>query len=162
MASRLNPYLSFPAGTARAAGEFYRSVFGGSYETTTFGEFGPPPGCEADWIMHSQLETPDGFVLMISDTPPAVERTMGDNVTVCLSGEDAGTLRGYWAGLCDGATVHTPLEKQMWGRRVRIADGPLRRAVGLRHHRGVRSAVAGGLSHRSGRRTPPGARHRPA
>lgn len=115
MASRLNPYLSFPAGTAREAGEFYHSIFGGSYEVTTFGQFGPPPGMEADWVMHSMLETPDGFTLMVSDTPPQMNRTAGDNVTVSVSGDDAEKLRGYWTALSDGAVVHAPLETQMWG-----------------------------------------------
>ena len=37
MTSRLNPYLSFKD-TARAAMEFYRSVFGGNLEVSTFGD----------------------------------------------------------------------------------------------------------------------------
>ncbi len=69
MASRLNPYISFP-GNAREAMDFYRSVFGGSVTLNTFGEFGPPDSPEADKIMHGQLETDGGFTLMGADTPP--------------------------------------------------------------------------------------------
>jgi PhnB protein len=115
MTSRLNPYLSFPAGTAREAGEFYQSVFGGELTVMTFGQFGPPPGMDPDWVMHSQLESPDGFTLMVSDSPPTMERTVGNSVTVSVSGDDAETLRGYWTALSEGAEVHAPLEKQMWG-----------------------------------------------
>ena len=57
MTSRLNPYLSFN-GDAREAMEFYRSVFGGDLNVSTFGESGMPDGPGADKVMHAQLETP--------------------------------------------------------------------------------------------------------
>ena len=114
MASRLNPYISFP-GNAREALDFYRSVFGGSVTLNTFEEFGPPDSPEADKIMHGQLETDTGFTLMGADTPPGTEHNPGDNIAVSLSGDDADELRGYWAKLSDGGSVSVPLEKQMWG-----------------------------------------------
>ncbi|PXY25926.1 hypothetical protein DI005_01210 [Prauserella sp. PE36] len=114
MASRLNPYLSFD-GTAKQAMEFYRGVFGGELVSHTFGEYGDTSAPEADRIMHSQLETPSGFTLMGADTPPGMEFSSGNNITVSLSGDDAGELRGYWEKLADGGTVTVPLEKQMWG-----------------------------------------------
>jgi PhnB protein len=115
MTSRLNPYLNF-RGQARDALDFYRSVFGGEYSVMTFGEFGEaPPGVEADSVMHGQLETPMGFTLMISDVPGEMELTIGNNITISLSGDDADALRGYWERLAEGGTVTFPLEKQMWG-----------------------------------------------
>jgi len=114
VASRLNPYISF-AGDARQAMEFYRSVFGGELTMSTFGEFGAQDSPEADKIMHSQLETGNGFTLMASDTPPGMEHNPGTNITVSLSGDDNDLLRGYWEKLSDGGTVQIPLEKQMWG-----------------------------------------------
>ncbi|MFI5955981.1 VOC family protein [Cryptosporangium sp. NPDC051539] len=114
MASRLNPYLSF-RGNAREAMEFYRSVLGGELNLMTFGQFGGAAGADADQIMHGQLETPAGYTLMGSDTPPGMSYHPGDNFTVSLSGDDAEELRGYFAGLAEGGTVQTPLEKQMWG-----------------------------------------------
>ncbi|NBH07248.1 VOC family protein [Amycolatopsis sp. SID8362] len=114
MASRLNPYLSF-RDDARQAMEFYKSVFGGTLTVNTFGEFGSPEGADADKIMHSQLETDNGFTLMASDTPAGMEHKPGTNITVSLSGDDADGLRGYWEQLSDGATVTVPFEKQMWG-----------------------------------------------
>ena len=114
MASRLNPYISFN-GNARDAMEFYRSVFGGELNVSTFGEFGQPEGSEADKVMHAQLETPAGFTLMASDTPPGMEYSAPNStITVSLSGDDA-DLRAYWEKLADGGTVVMPLEKQMWG-----------------------------------------------
>jgi PhnB protein len=114
MTSRLNPYISF-AGNAREAMEFYKSVFGGTLAVNTYGEFGQPDAPEADQIMHSLLETDSGFALMGADTPPGVVHNPGDNITVSLSGDDAGELRAYWEKLSDGGTVTVPLEMQMWG-----------------------------------------------
>jgi PhnB protein len=114
VASRLNPYISF-AGDARQAMEFYQSVFGGELRMNTFGEFGAQDAPEADKIMHSQLETDNGFTLMASDTPPGMEHNPGTNITVSLSGDDNDLLRGYWEKLSSGGTVQVPLEKQIWG-----------------------------------------------
>jgi PhnB protein len=114
VASRLNPYITFP-GNAWQAMEFYERIFGGSLTLQTFGEYGAPDAPEADKIMHGQLETASGFTLMGADTPPGSEHNPGDNISVSLSGDDADELRGYWEQLSDGGTVSTPLEKQMWG-----------------------------------------------
>jgi len=113
MASRLNPYLNFQ-GNAREAIEFYQQVFGGELTLSTFGEYGMD-GPMADQVMHAQLETPAGYTLMVSDTPPGMEHVPGTNITVSLSGDDTEELRGYFAKLSEGGTVSMPLEKQMWG-----------------------------------------------
>ncbi|HEX7277137.1 MAG TPA: VOC family protein [Acidimicrobiales bacterium] len=114
MSSRLNPYISFD-GNARSAMEFYEQVFGGTLRVNTFGEFGDPSAPGADKVMHSMLETPSGFTLMGSDTPPGMEHAPGNNISVSVSGDDAGELRGYWDSLSGGGTIAVPLEKQMWG-----------------------------------------------
>ena len=114
MASRLNPYLNFRDGQAREAMELYRSVLGGELSVMTFGEMGTE-GPIAHQVMHAQLETPAGYTLMVSDTPPGMDYTPGTNITVSLSGDDTEELRGYFAQLGEGGTVSMPLEKQMWG-----------------------------------------------
>ena len=69
MTVRLNPYLSF-RDNAREAMDFYQSVFGGELTVSTFGEFhASEDPAEQDKVMHSQLETPDGLMLMGADTP---------------------------------------------------------------------------------------------
>ncbi|GAB7052038.1 VOC family protein [Catenuloplanes indicus] len=113
MVARLNPYINF-RGQAREALEFYRGALGGEVQVMTFGQYGQE-GPLADQVMHGQLETPSGMTLMAADTPPDVEITSGSVITICLSGDEAESLRAQWERLSDGATVHTPLATQMWG-----------------------------------------------
>ncbi|MCX6396955.1 MAG: VOC family protein [Propionibacteriales bacterium] len=114
MASRLNPYIQF-ADTAGAALEFYRSVLGGEVAVSTFGDMGTTDELLATKVMHGQLETPAGFTLMASDTPPGMEPKFAGNITISLSGDDVADLQGWFAGLSEGGSVNMPLEKQMWG-----------------------------------------------
>jgi PhnB protein len=114
MASRLNPYLHFKD-NAREAMEFYQGVFGGDLNANTFAEFGME-GPASDLIMHAQLDTPAGFTLMGSDTPPQMTyEGKPHGITISLSGDAGDELRGYWEKLAAGGTVEMPLEKQMWG-----------------------------------------------
>jgi PhnB protein len=114
VASRLNPYISF-SGNAREAMEFYKEVFGGTLALSTFGQFGQPDSPIADKIMHGMLETTGGFTLMGADTPPDMDHSPGNNMSISLSGADADELRGYWEKLSKEGSVSVPLEKQMWG-----------------------------------------------
>jgi PhnB protein len=123
MTSRLNPYISF-SDTARQALEFYRGVFGGDLTLSTFGEAGAAEGLDANKIMHGQLETPAGYTLMASDTPAGMDRTVGTNMSISLSGDDADELRGYFSKLSDGGAVTMPLEKQMWGDEFGMCVDP--------------------------------------
>lgn len=116
MAARLNPYLNF-ADAARPAMDFYASVFGGELTRMTFAEGGMPHDpAEANKIMHSQLETPEGFTLMASDVP-AMMGTPSANGTISLSGDDDAQLSGYWDRLAEGATIDQPLVAAPWGDR---------------------------------------------
>src|ERR1043165_4960081 len=114
VATTLNPYISFD-GSARPGMEFYASVFGGDLVVRTFGEYGMAGTPQENQVMHSQLETPSGYTLMASDTPPGMEYKPGTNITVSLSGDDGDELRRCFTGLSEGGTVTVPLEKQMWG-----------------------------------------------
>lgn len=113
MPSRLNPYIAF-TDQARSAMEFYKDVFGGELTLSTFGEFGQS-GEGEDLVMHAQLETPSGYTIMASDTPPGMEPRTGSSISVSLSGDDDAELRGYWDKLSGSGTVTMPLETQMWG-----------------------------------------------
>ncbi|MCW2810163.1 MAG: hypothetical protein JWP61_621 [Friedmanniella sp.] len=114
MTASMTPYLTFRGG-AREALDRYREIFGGTVVISTFGEFGMADTPLADQVMHGQLEAPNGFVLMASDVPDGMDHTPGNSISVCLSGSELEELRGFFAGLAEGGTVSTPLEKQMWG-----------------------------------------------
>jgi PhnB protein len=115
MTVRLNPYLSF-RDSAREAMTFYQSVFGGELTVSTFADIhASADPSEQHKIMHSQLETPDGLVLMGADTPEGMEYRPAAGVSVSLSGDDEARLRGYWERLSEGGTVTMPFEKAPWG-----------------------------------------------
>jgi PhnB protein len=115
MTTRLNPYLSF-RDSAKAAMEFYQTVFGGELTLNTFKDFHASEDPEEqDKIMHGQLESPTGLVLMGADTPNSMSYTPGGSFSVSLSGEDEAELRGYWDKLSDGATITAPMNTAPWG-----------------------------------------------
>lgn len=119
MASILNPYLNF-RGDARAALEFYHSVFGGDLTVSTFADLGMNDVSdeERDDVMHGQLETAAGFTLMASDVPSHMPFEPGTNrFSISLSGQagDDAQLRGYWQKLSEGATIQEELATAPWG-----------------------------------------------
>jgi PhnB protein len=62
-------HLNF-RGDARAALEFYQTVFGGQLTIATYADFGMPaeaPG--ADRVVFGQVESPEGFRVMAYDIP---------------------------------------------------------------------------------------------
>jgi PhnB protein len=115
MSSRLNPYLNFN-GNARQALEFYRSVFGGTLNISTFADFGGQDSPDADKVMHGQLDTDAGYTVMAADHTA----NMGDyhaptGFGVSLSGDDGDALRGYWDKLSAAGNTTMPMQKQAWG-----------------------------------------------
>ena len=112
----LNPYMSF-RDNARAALERYREVLGGDLQIMTFGsmpEMGYEPS-ESELVMHGQLTTDDGMVLMASDTPSSMEYQAPQGISVSLSGTESDRLRAIWDGLLDGGTATMPLAPAPWG-----------------------------------------------
>ncbi|GAA3594341.1 VOC family protein [Klugiella xanthotipulae] len=115
MNTSLNAYLSF-RDSARAALDFYQSVFGGEITRSTFAEFEVSEDpAEKDKVMHSMLEAPGGLSLMAADTPNSMELTQGSNFALSLSGDDEPELRGYFDELAVGGSVRQPLTTAPWG-----------------------------------------------
>ena len=78
MTVKLTSYINLD-GSGREALDFYHSIFGGTVESDTFGEFNeksggamPMPDEDKDKIMHASL-TGDHVELMISDVPSTWE-----------------------------------------------------------------------------------------
>ncbi len=115
MQTKLNPYLSFKD-NARAAMEFYETVFGGKLLMSTFKDYhASQDPSEDNKIMHSVLETDNGITFMASDTPDRMEYHAGTNYSMSLSGDDEAELRGYFEKLSAGGEVTMALEKAPWG-----------------------------------------------
>jgi PhnB protein len=115
MQSTLNPYLNFKDNT-RAAMEFYRTVFGGKLQLSTFKDYhASQDPSEENKIMHSVLEAENGITFMASDTPNRMEFRPGTNMSMSLSGDNEAELTGYFEQLSAGGTVTMPLQKAMWG-----------------------------------------------
>jgi PhnB protein len=114
MSVALNPYLTFKD-QAKEAMEFYHSVLGGELKVSTFGE-GDPNADEAekDLVMHAVIEN-GPLTFMASDGGAHHPVTVGNNMSMSLSGEDEEALTKYYNGLSDGGKVTMPLAKAPWG-----------------------------------------------
>jgi PhnB protein len=115
MTMRLNPYISFKD-NAREAMEFYQVVFGGKLDVSTFKDLQAPVDAEEEnLVMHSQLETDSGLLLMGADTPKHMQYQDGARISVSLSGDDEAALKSCFDSLSAGGTITQPLEKAVWG-----------------------------------------------
>ncbi|ALJ21537.1 VOC family protein [Microbacterium sp. No. 7] len=111
----LNPYISFK-NSAREALEFYQSVLGGELQIDEFSSFPDmAPAGEESLVMHGQLTTDDGLVLMASDTPSSMPYSPPGGISVSLSGDDAERLQAAWDGLAEGGAVIEPYQTPPWG-----------------------------------------------
>ncbi|NMA76318.1 MAG: VOC family protein [Actinomycetales bacterium] len=117
-------YLHLP-GTAAEALEFYRGVFGGTVELSTFAEFGRTDG-PSDAIAHGELT---GTVdLCVSDTGTQDEPFSARGLMVALLGRaEPTTLRTWFAGLAEGGEVVSDLQRRPWG----ASDGRVRDRYGV-------------------------------
>jgi PhnB protein len=115
MKSSLIPYLAFHE-NARQAMEFYKTVFGGTLEISTFGESSEAPDTEHnDLVMHSMLEAENGITFMATDKAKTYDFTRGNAMSMSLSGDNDDELRGYFDKLSENGTVTMPLEAAPWG-----------------------------------------------
>ena len=114
--ANLNPYLSFRTET-REAMEFYQSVLGGGLDIRVFGDCPDlvQDPSQNDRVMHAQLTTPDGLVLMASDTPEGMPVETPQGFSVSLSGNTEARTQEVWDRLAEGGTVTMPLDTPPWG-----------------------------------------------
>ncbi|MDR7320228.1 MULTISPECIES: VOC family protein [Catenuloplanes] len=108
-------HLNF-RGDARAALEFYRSVFGGEITIATHRQgYGTTDPAEADLVAWGQVLSANGFHVMAFDVPASQSYDAGDKpVYVSVRGTDQDELTACWKGLSDGATVIQDLGPSGW------------------------------------------------
>ncbi|MGK3204383.1 VOC family protein [Amycolatopsis sp. MEPSY49] len=113
-------HLNF-TGQARAALEFYASVFGGQAVVVTYGDFGMPAELpDAGKVVFGQVTADNGFRVLAYDVPgtdgpaaPAVPTTRRENgMTITeepfflsVRGSSVDEVSPLWKGLAEGATV---------------------------------------------------------
>ena len=109
------PHLNF-RGTARAALEFYQTVFGGHLVAVTYADaHAVTDPAEADQVMWGQVASEQGFRVMAYDVPAHTPYDAGVNpVFVSVRGAGADDIAGYWSALAEGANVIAPLAPAAW------------------------------------------------
>jgi len=113
MAITTTTHLNF-RGDARAALEFYRSVFGGELTLVSYGDAGVPD-VPAEQIMWGQVQGDEGFHVMAYDVPANLPWDQGVNsFFVSVRGKSAEEITTYWKGLAEGATVVQDLGPAGW------------------------------------------------
>jgi PhnB protein len=128
MAISTTTHLNF-RGDARAALEFYRSVFGGHLTAVAYGDFGMPKELpDADKIVFGQVAAENGFRIMAYDVPSqapagaepaATTRENGMTLTgerffVSVRGETAEEVSELWDKLADGADLIEKYGPSQW------------------------------------------------
>lgn len=116
----INPYINFN-GNAEEAFTFYKSVFGGEFETIirfkdiASAEF-PIPENEADKIMRITL--PIGTSTLIANDVPAALGTVSENENrskISVTAESRTEADRIFTGLTVGGTIEMPMDESPWG-----------------------------------------------
>lgn len=115
----INPYINFN-GNAEEAFNFYKSVFGGEFESIVrfkdleSAEF-PVPANEADKIMRIAL--PIGTNVLIANDVPEIMGRVNENENrskISVSTESREEADTIFAGLSAGGAIEMPMENSPW------------------------------------------------
>jgi PhnB protein len=108
-------HLNF-RGDARAALEFYQSVFNGEITLVSYQDAqNVQDPSEADQIMWGQVADDNGFHVMAYDVPSRIPWNQGQNsYFVSVRGKSADEITSYWKGLSEGATIVQDLAPVRW------------------------------------------------
>lgn len=106
MSVTTTPHLNF-RGDARAALEFYHSVFGGQLVVVTNADaHAAETPDEADQVKFGQVIGENGFQVMAYDVPASVGYDQGDTAFfVSVRGETADEIAELWGRLAEGSTI---------------------------------------------------------
>ena len=119
---RIDPYINF-AGNTEEAFSFYKSVFGGEFQSVMrFTDVPDLPDrekmSEADLekIMHISLRVGD-TILMGTDSLESMGQTLtkGDNISLSLTLDTKEESDRLFALLGDGGVVELPMQEMFWG-----------------------------------------------
>lgn len=106
-------------GNAREALEFYKNIFNfDSPEVMTFGDMPEDPNYKVDdkiknLIMYTSFDIL-GTTVMISDFPPEMEYTKGNNLGIAIVSKSKEDIERFYNAMKEGGEVEMPLEKTFW------------------------------------------------
>jgi PhnB protein len=118
---KINPYLIFN-GQAEEAFNFYKSIFGGEFQSLQRfkdvpkkdQEMGHFDNKEAEKIINIGLAVGDNG-LMASDAPDSMPTKMGENVFLALEVDSKEMADKFFKGLSDGGKIHMAMADTFWG-----------------------------------------------
>ena len=115
MSVSVTNHLNF-RGDARAALEFYQSVFGGDLTIVTYKDAqNVQAPSEANQVMWGQVAAKNGFRVMAYDVPSRMPWDEGKNAFfVSVRGDSDKEITALWEKLSVGATVAQPLAPSGW------------------------------------------------
>lgn len=108
-------HLNF-RGHARAALEFYQSVFGGDMVVITYQDAHSVQNPdEADQVMWGQVTSAVGFRVMAYDVPSSAPWSRGENSSfVSVRGDSGEEITALWEKLVEGSTITQELAPAGW------------------------------------------------
>ncbi len=123
------PYLSFQ-GQAAEAFAFYGKVFGATPVLNRFSDIPPGPDMpplpdeQKNWVMHAQIVTGDGAILMGADMPPQFGEKDADGNpqpearadSVAVWRADAADAKTLFAQLSEGGKVTMPFAETFFSK----------------------------------------------
>lgn len=116
---QLQPYI-FLYGRCEEALEYYKRVFGGTYEAMRVKDTpmaDKMPADQRDRIMHASFTSPSiSFMASDGRDTKAVDPDAG-NISLALSATDAAEGERIFKALSDGGKVTMPLDDAFWGGR---------------------------------------------
>jgi len=120
----VSTYLNFP-GNTEAAFEFYRSVFGTSFDGAGIMRMRdapadpahPRPPADDNLVMHVSLPILGGHRLMGTDATESMgfKLVSGNNVYINLEPDTRAETDRLFAALAAGGQVQMPLQEMFWG-----------------------------------------------
>jgi PhnB protein len=111
------PYLNFNGNAAEALA-FYANALGGKVvQQSTFGDANMAQDeSMKNKILHAVFEA-GALKFMVSDCPPGVSVSSGDQVSLSLNFIDLETIEKTFTALSEGGHVTMPMQDTFWGAR---------------------------------------------
>ena len=111
------PYLNFNGNAAEALAFYSKALGGNVTQSSTFGEANMAQDeTMKDKILHAVFEAGE-LKFMVSDCPPGVSVSEGNQVSLSLNFNDLETIEKTFTALAEGGQITMPMQDTFWGAR---------------------------------------------